>query len=60
VLIRLVKVSALVFVLSSMLAMGLSLTIPQIVARLKSVRLVVLSLDSYRTSRSTRGTSPAR
>jgi BASS family bile acid:Na+ symporter len=39
-----VKVSALVFVLSSMLAMGLSLTIPAIIAPLKNVRLVVLAL----------------
>lgn len=39
-----VKVSALVFVLSSMLAMGLSLTIPAIIAPLRNVRLVVLTL----------------
>ena len=39
-----VKVSALMFVVSSMLAMGLSLTIPQIMAPLKNLRLVVLAL----------------
>jgi BASS family bile acid:Na+ symporter len=39
-----VKVSALVFVLSSMLAMGLSLTIPQIIAPLKNLKLVILAL----------------
>lgn len=39
-----VKVSALVFVLSSMLAMGLSLTIPAIIAPLRNVRLVGLAL----------------
>jgi BASS family bile acid:Na+ symporter len=39
-----VKVSALAFVLSSMLAMGLSLTIPAIIAPLRNVRLVVLAL----------------
>ncbi len=44
VLTVIVKVSAIVFVLSSMLAMGLSLTIPQIVAPLKNLRLVVLAL----------------
>jgi BASS family bile acid:Na+ symporter len=40
----LVKVAALVFVVSSMLAMGLSLTMPQITAPLKNVRLVILAL----------------
>lgn len=44
VLTELVKVSTLVFVLSSMLAMGLSLTIPQIIAPLKNARLVILAL----------------
>ncbi len=39
-----VKLSALVFVLSSMLAMGLSLTIPQIIAPLKNLKLVILAL----------------
>ena len=36
--------SVLVFVLSSMLAMGLSLTIAQIVAPLRNTRLVILAL----------------
>ena len=40
----LVQVAALVFVVSSMLAMGLSLTVPQITAPLKNVRLVVVAL----------------
>jgi ACR3 family arsenite efflux pump ArsB len=40
----LVQVSALVFVLASMLAMGLSLTVPQIIAPLKNVRLVLVAL----------------
>jgi BASS family bile acid:Na+ symporter len=44
VLTVIVKVSALVFVLSSMLAMGLSLTIPQIIAPLKNLKLVILAL----------------
>ena len=44
VLATLVQVSALVFVLASMLAMGLSLTVPQIVAPLKNVRLVLVAL----------------
>ena len=44
VLATLVKLSALVFVLASMLAMGLSLTIPQIIAPLKNVRLVLVAL----------------
>jgi len=39
-----VQVAALVFVVSSMLAMGLSLTVPEIVAPLRDVRLVVLAL----------------
>ena len=38
------KVSLLAFVVSSMLAMGLSLTVPQIVEPLRSVRLVLVSL----------------
>ena len=38
------QLSVLVFVLSSMLAMGLSLTIAQIVAPLRNTRLVILSL----------------
>lgn len=39
-----VQVSALVFVVSSMLAMGLSLTIPEIIVPLKNIRLVLLAL----------------
>ena len=39
-----VKLSALVFVVASMLAMGLSLTIPQIVKPLKNVKLLILAL----------------
>jgi len=39
-----VQLSALVFVVSSMLAMGLSLTVPAIVAPLKNLRLVILAL----------------
>ena len=39
-----VQLSALVFVISSMLAMGLSLTVPEIIAPLKNLRLVVLAL----------------
>jgi predicted Na+-dependent transporter len=39
-----VKVAALTFVVSSMLAMGLSLTVTQIMAPLRNVRLVVLAL----------------
>ena len=38
------RLSVLTFVLSSMLAMGLSLTIQQIVAPLRNVRLVILAL----------------
>jgi BASS family bile acid:Na+ symporter len=38
------KVSLLVFVVSSMLAMGLSLTVAQIIDPLRSVRIVLLSL----------------
>ena len=44
VLLVIVQVSVLVFVVSSMLAMGLSLTVPEIIAPLKNVRLVVLVL----------------
>jgi ACR3 family arsenite transporter len=44
VLATIVQLSALVFVVSSMLAMGLSLTVPEIVAPLKNVRLVILAL----------------
>ena len=40
----LVKASALVFVVSSMLAMGLSLTIQQIIEPLKNVRMVLVAL----------------
>lgn len=39
-----VKVAALVFVVSSMLAMGFSLTVPQIISPLKNIRLVLLAL----------------
>ena len=39
-----VQLSALVFVVSSMLAMGLSLTVPEIIAPLKNLRLVILAL----------------
>lgn len=39
-----VQVSALVFVVSSMLAMGLSLTVPEITEPLKNIRLVLLAL----------------
>lgn len=39
-----VQLSALVFVVASMLAMGLSLTIPAIVEPLKNLRLVILAL----------------
>jgi len=39
-----VKLSALVFVVASMLAMGLSLTIPQIIKPLKDIKLLVLAL----------------
>ena len=38
------KISLVLFVVSSMLAMGLSLTIPMIIQPLKNVRLVVLAL----------------
>ncbi len=38
------EVSLLVFVVSSMLAMGLSLTVAQIIEPLRSVRLVVIAL----------------
>ena len=38
------KLAALLFVVTSMLAMGLSLTIPQIIQTLKNVRLVILAL----------------
>ena len=38
------KITGLLFVISSMLAMGLSLTVPQIIQPLKNVRLVILAL----------------
>lgn len=44
VLVVIVQLAALVFVVSSMLAMGLSLTIPEIMTPLRQVRLVVLAL----------------
>lgn len=40
----LAQVSGLVFVVSSMLAMGLSLTMPQIIRPLRNARLVILAL----------------
>jgi len=43
-LLRLTPIAMLTFVVSSMLAMGLSLTVSQIVMPLKSVRLVAVSL----------------
>ena len=43
-LLKVTPIAMLTFVLSSMLAMGLSLTLAQIVAPLKSVRLVSMSL----------------
>jgi BASS family bile acid:Na+ symporter len=44
VLTVIVKVAALIFIVSSMLAMGFSLTVPQIIAPLKNLRLVLLAL----------------
>jgi BASS family bile acid:Na+ symporter len=44
ILTEITKVSALVFVIASMLAMGMSLTVPQIVAPLKNLKLVLISL----------------
>ncbi len=44
ILSMIVKLSALVFVVASMMAMGLSLTIPQIVKPLKNVKLLILAL----------------
>ncbi|MGI9667174.1 MAG: bile acid:sodium symporter family protein [Acidimicrobiia bacterium] len=44
VLTLIVQISALAFVLSSMLAMGMSLTVPQIIAPLKNVKLVAIAL----------------
>jgi len=44
VLETLAQLSVLVFVIASMLAMGLTLTIPQITAPLKNTRLVILAL----------------
>src|SRR6266566_1327293 len=38
------KLSGLIFVVTSMVAMGLSLTVPQIIAPLRNVRLVILAL----------------
>ena len=38
------KLAVLVFVISSMFGMGLTLTIPQIIAPLKNARLVILAL----------------
>ena len=39
-----VQISMLLFVVSSMLAMGFSLTVPQIIAPLKNIKLVLLAL----------------
>ena len=39
-----VKLSGLVFVVASMLAMGLSLTIPQIIGPLKNIKLLIMAL----------------
>jgi len=44
VLETLAQLSVLVFVIASMLAMGLSLSIPQITAPLKNARLVILAV----------------
>src|SRR5215467_1712238 len=44
ILSKAIPVVMLIFVLSSMLAMGLGLTVGQIIAPLRSLRLVVLSL----------------
>jgi predicted Na+-dependent transporter len=44
ILATLAQLSVLVFVIGSMASMGLSLTMPQIVAPLKNVRLVILAL----------------
>jgi BASS family bile acid:Na+ symporter len=45
----------LIFVLSSMLAVGLGLTVPEIVAPLRSVRLVVVNFASVLSVFGTRG-----
>ncbi|MFN8378238.1 MAG: bile acid:sodium symporter [Anaerolineae bacterium] len=42
--VALAQIAGLLFIVTSMLAMGMSLTVPQIVAPLKNVRLVVLAL----------------
>src|SRR4051794_5882215 len=44
ILLKITPIAMVTFVLSSMLAMGLSLSVTQIVNPLKSVRLVALSL----------------
>jgi len=44
VLNAILQISLLVFVVSSMLAMGLSLTVSQIIAPLRNARLVVVAL----------------
>ena len=44
VLTVIVQLSGLIFVVASMLSMGLSLTVPQIIEPLKNVKLVVLAL----------------
>ena len=48
VLSTVVSLSGLVFVVASMLAMGLSLTLPQVMAPLRDVRLVALSSPGTR------------
>jgi len=42
--VALAQIAGLLFIITSMLAMGLSLTMPQIIAPLKNVKLVVLAL----------------
>ena len=44
ILAAIAKLSGLVFILSSMLAMGMSLTVKQIIAPLRNTRLVILAL----------------
>ena len=44
ILLKLTPIATITFVLSSMLAMGLSLTVTQIVTPLKNVQLISLSV----------------
>jgi predicted Na+-dependent transporter len=46
ILIVIAQISALTFILTSMLAMGLSLTIKQIVDSLRNLRVVLLALQA--------------